>query len=346
MPFKDKFIINVIMSINDNNQMKKSKLSPYMKTRIIVYYSDDMNITTIAKKLNLNRNTVSKWINRYYECGMQGLERLPGTGTIKKKSSEDDVKVINLISENKYQSLRELKNSLTKININYSIHKIRVILNSHGYRFGIPPKHVPLTEAVKYKRLMFAIKYANFDWDKVIFTDECSIWQGLKTIKRWYNENLGVDYDVTYKHGKKLNIWAAISSTGIKEIHVFKENMDTDKYIHILRSNLLTIYNPEYFLQYDNDPKHTSSKSLTFLRKNNIKIIDFPPYSPDLNPIENIWGLLKRALLKHKNQWVTFEDHIINEWNNISKNIIANTIKSMPKRLQQIINNKGDHIEY
>ena len=39
----------------------------------------------------------------------------------------------------------------------------------------------------------------------------------------------------------------------------------------------------------DSNPVHKSMNSLLFYKENKIKVIDFPPYSPDLNPIKNIW---------------------------------------------------------
>ena len=46
-------------------------------------------------------------------------------------------------------------------------------------------------------------------------------------------------------------------------------------------------------LQFDNDPKHRSLKTLKFYKENNIKIIDCPSNSPNLNSIENIWAKIK-----------------------------------------------------
>ena len=49
-------------------------------------------------------------------------------------------------------------------------------------------------------------------------------------------------------------------------------------------------------LQFGNDPKHRSLKTLEFYKENNIKIIDWSSNSPYLNPTENILGKIKNKL--------------------------------------------------
>ena len=94
--------------------------------------------------------------------------------------------------------------------------------------------------------------------------------------------------------------------------------MDTTKYISILNENIL---NDNRYILFDNDPKHKSNKSMNFLSKNKIKFIDFPPYSPDLNPIENIFSILKQNIQKHKKDITrqNFDKIIIEEWNKQNK---------------------------
>ena len=86
----------------------------------------------------------------------------------------------------------------------------------------------------------------------------------------------------------------------------------------------------------DNAPSHISNNTTKFIK--NIKMNeceDWPPYSPDLNLIENIWGIIKSQLMKKEiNKRSELILEIKNAYDFISDEVISNLIESFPSRLQ------------
>lgn len=108
---------------------------------------------------------------------------------------------------------------------------------------------------------------------------------------------------------------------------------------------------------HDNVKIHTSHASTNWLILNRYRRIDHPPYSPDLNPIEHVWSLLKAGLHQHypyihemgetEEDYQAFLDAIQDVWwNHIDQVIIDRLIESMPRRLEAVAANEGWYTRY
>lgn len=81
----------------------------------------------------------------------------------------------------------------------------------------------------------------------------------------------------------------------------------------------------------------------------NINLLNWPPQSPDLNPIENLWNFLDSLLRKRQNEISTKQDLkevIMEEVQKIPKEYILKLYKSMPRRLSELKKSKFDVINY
>lgn len=71
-----------------------------------------------------------------------------------------------------------------------------------------------------------------------------------------------------------------------------------------------------------------------------------PPQSPDLNPSEGVWNILKQRVRRRRcNNVKELKRIILEEWNEISMDEIRARIKEMPKRCEILRNNEGEAIK-
>jgi hypothetical protein len=88
----------------------------------------------------------------------------------------------------------------------------------------------------------------------------------------------------------------------------------------------------------------TANKDLHKVRR-----LDWPPQSPDLSPIENLWKQLKNAISARRHRIRTTEEMEValrREWTKIQKESLEKLMESMPKWIAQMLKNKGGVIEY
>jgi transposase len=90
---------------------------------------------------------------------------------------------------------------------------------------------------------------------------------------------------------------------GVGELAIVEGIMNAKGYVNILRGNLkksvrkLGIHD-SYLFQQDNDPIHPARITREWLLYNARGLLETPPQSPDINPIENLWSLLKKKVRK------------------------------------------------
>ncbi len=99
--------------------------------------------------------------------------------------------------------------------------------------------------------------------------------------------------------------------------------------------------------QHDNDPKHTSKMTTALLKKLRVKVVDWPSMSPDLNPIEHLWVILKRKVEERKVSSIhQLSDVVMEEWKRTLVATCESMVNSMPKRVKAVLENNGGHTKY
>jgi hypothetical protein len=152
------------------------------------------------------------------------------------------------------------------------------------------------------------------------------------------------------KDRTKIFAWGGFCIKGKTSLYCFSEIMDAAFYVDILHRQLPEIEDllgDEWRFQQDNDPKHTSRLAKNFLQDNMPEVIDWPSNSPDLNPIENLWSIVKRNVEKKMPKNISDLRHfMIEEWNDIPQSTLIGLVRSMKRRCELVIESNGERIPY
>ena len=149
------------------------------------------------------------------------------------------------------------------------------------------------------------------------------------------------------KHPIKVHIWGGISARGATQLVIFTGIMDADRLAAVYEAGLLPFIEarfPDHHRLYqDNDPKHSSKYIERFLKSKGVNWWYTPPESPDLNPVELVWGSLKQFLrnsAKPKNL-EELKQGIKQFWQTLTPEVCRKYISHLKKVIPKIIQVEG-----
>jgi transposase len=328
-------------------------VTAYERGRITELIALGLSDEDIAIKLGRSSKLVRN-------CRLRGPDQEPGRSPgRKRKLDERDVRHIEAEARRESSSSRSIASAL-HLNVSH-VTVWRTMKSSEHLEWRKLHKRPRLSKEHKAQRLDFAEQCvtSSTPWNSVIFSDEkrfnldgpdgCTMyWHDLRFEERSFFTRQG--------GGKSVIIWCAISQLHRSPIVVIDGTLDSKKYVNILKAHLLPFVNrlsvetgQEATFQQDNAPVHNSEATTDWLNSKGITYLDWPPYSPDLNPIENVFGLLAKAVYAGNRQFDTVQqltERIELCWDELDQAHITSTIASMPKRMFEVAREKGGSIDY
>lgn len=310
----------------------------------------------VAAKFEVSKTQVQKLWKKFWETG--SVADRAGRGRNRATTDRDDHRIVREIKKNPCVTVRAIQENL---HLNISHKTIRRRLREANLHSRFAKKRPFISKRNKIKRLEFAKKYVEMPidfWKKVLWSDESKfeLFNRKRRLRVWRKP--GEEYQErhlqqTVKHGGgSIMIWDCFAWSGVGNLIKINGILMADTYIDILCENLETSLlrvglEDNFVFQQDNDPKHTAKKTQTFFRSNRIKLLDWPPQSPDLNPIENLWSILdekidKTGVTNKENYFAALRK----TWEELDKKYLQNLVESMPRRLQAVIKAKGSHTKY
>lgn len=126
--------------------------------------------------------------------------------------------------------------------------------------------------------------------------------------------------------------------------------MRQDQYRQVLETRFLPQFQEwfpdgeEFMFMHDSAPCHKARSVTKFLADHSIPVLPWPGNSPDMNPVENLWEITKEMITTK----VRLIEKLINVWhhNPIIKESAKKCIESMPRRIETLIQAKGNATKY
>ena len=101
----------------------------------------------------------------------------------------------------------------------------------------------------------------------------------------------------------------------------------------------------------DGAPGHRAAGTREDLENRKIEVIQWPPFSPDLNPIESCWNWMKDYIedkygLEEKPTYTRLKSYVEEAWQELPESYLKDLINQMPERCEAVIKANGMHTKY
>lgn len=335
--------------------------------RVKEMISDGKSVRYIACELGLGKSTVGR-IRKHLP---EPLET-PKSGRPSKLSPRDKHEIGKWIRSRKVTTAkqaciklnqtREKSNSVSPNTVRKAIRDVGLLAKKKVPKPKLTKKHI------RYRK-KFVDKYKDWtvdDYKRIVWSDETKINRfnsdGLQWVYVDANNNQIADrvQPKTKFGGGGIMVWGCMTWAGVGKLTKIDGTMNALQYTQILESSLMPTLDalsilPEFpdkenlIFQQDNDPKHTANLTKSWFANHGIKPMEWPANSPDLNPIEHLWSILKRKLAEYEEApkgCLELWERAKREWSKISPETCQNLIRSMPSRLEAVKKAKGRQTKY
>jgi transposase len=308
----------------------------------------------IAHTLKCSENTVSLWVQRWRdEHSVRDAER---SGRPRCTSPRTDA-AIEAFADEKVSVVP--KDIVRELELPLSARTVRRRLDEVGVHGRVQQEEHAFSDETLRSRIAFADGYSRWnedDWARVVFSDETHFYlghHGREYVQRPVGAALEPKYTLHTERLKgKVSLWGCICAGGLGHAELYVDALDARRYQSILALNLVSSAHQfwpsgQWWYQQDNWTVHTAGTSQAWFHNHGIDLIDWPAWSPDLNPIENLWSDLKRRVYAHHPQTMEELEHWIGkEWAATDLDFISHICRSMPQRLLLLRENHGHKISY
>jgi transposase len=319
--------------------------------------NEGMSSAKIARMIGRSATAVKNCLTRLKSTGSTNYFKREHSG---RKSIIDNRFERRIIREIKADSsMRRMTKNLLATEIS---HRTQVPMSARTLMRAFKRKKIKsyiarrkpmISEKNRIKRLKWARTYKNWtkkDWRRVLWTDESTIsTDSSGKIRVWCHRDELYNPDctqATVKSGRtSIMVWGCVNGQDLRHLTRTSSRMNGKEYGDLILDTIypITLVSGEGILQEDNAPIHKCKLVEELKSELGIVSMEWPPQSPDLSPIENVWKDIKNWIYKNRSprNKSDLEEAVTAAWENIAFDKILRYIDTMPDRVKEVIKKNG-----
>ncbi|GBM28268.1 Transposable element Tcb1 transposase [Araneus ventricosus] len=359
-----KLFTSALKAFQCNNRIvmaQRKHLDDFLRGRIIGRLECGRTQLEVSEKLGIAQSVISRLWQRFQDDG--NVSRCYSSGRPRVTTPNEDRYLAVTAKRNRRSTASDLSRQLSSATgTTVSRQTVYRRLGHIGLYARRPVRCVPLTATHCRLRLAWSREHAlrtPQQWSCVMFSDESRfslqsdsrrtfIWRAPGT--RYHQEN------TIERHrygGAGWLVWRGIILGSRTDLHVQSVTMTGHIYRDVILEQHVRLFRgamvAEFLFMDDNARPHRANIVDECLQSEDITRMDWPAYSPDVNPIEHVWDMLGRRIAARQPPPTYLPElrrALLDEWCNIPQDQIDNLILSMPRRCKACISSSGSHTPY
>lgn len=322
---------------------------------IVAKHKDGKSQTTIAEEVKRNKSIVCRVIKAYKTSGRTSPAQKKGRP--RKTSAREDRMIVRTVERKRFNTATAVTDDVNERGVKISRRTVGRRLSEKGLQARTPANKPLLSAANVKKRKDYVLSHVTWtpaQWRTVHFSDESSFGlngcRGPPRVFRRKGERLDprhVRRTVKFKGGT-LMVWGMMSASGPGPLIPVPGTVNADVYMQIAKDHIIPACGQgRGTFQQDNAAPHKALKVKKLFEEEGVQAIDWPPQSPDLSPIENLWSFLGSKVegRRYASKTELF-DALEKEWWAIPPDMCKKLVESCADRCEAVLEAKGGWTKY
>ncbi len=276
--------------------MKRTRtLSLDLRERAMVRIEAGESIRSIGAALSVVPSTVSKWATLLRTTGSLHPRRLGGYR--ERKISGEDADWLRERVKGEGCTLHGPKAELAERGLSVHHSTVADFLHREGlsYKTTLHPSEQDRPDVTR-RRQRWKAHQTKVDPERLVFLDETWAKTNMAALRGWGRRGQRLYAKAPFGHWKTMTFLAGVRCDGIVAPWVLDGPINGLAFRTYVEHCLLPALKPRDIVILDNLGSHTGKAVRNLFRSAGVHLLFLPPYSPDLNPIEQLFGKLKHLL--------------------------------------------------